>query len=415
VRITTAETATERRSGAFQALRRGVDAVERFWEPPDELLLDAGKSAELVIARIRLALTGLLLLIPIQNLMVAPPEERAQHVTGFWITLVAVVISILVYLLVRRDKRQPWLPVVTSVTDVTLVSFALIVFAFIGDPHQVVNSKITFETYFLALGATCLRYDARVAMTAGVLAIVQYMATVVFVWSNFPLDLVGGVSPYGRFQWSDQISRVILLGTATALNVTIVRGLQRQRILSSSDPLTGLFNRRFFDTYLASEVQRAERYRTPFTVAMIDVDYFKRFNDSFGHAAGDDALRTVSRVLQHTVRQSDLIARYGGEELVALFRETEAEPAVERVEEIRQAVAVTPITIDRDKGLTAKVTVSAGVASWPADGLTPRELLVAADLRLFKAKANGRNQVVGPPGSVRVELGAQPGSSHNGH
>jgi diguanylate cyclase (GGDEF)-like protein len=383
-------------------LARRFEQLERFWEPPDDFLLDAGKSAELLIARIRLGLTLLLLLIPFANLAFAPADERPQHLTGLWITLIAVVVSFLVYLLVRRDQRQPWLPVVTSVTDVCLVTFALVVFAFIGDPHQVVNSKITFETYFLALGATCLRYDARVALVAGVLVIVQYLACVVFVVSTFPLDQAGGLSPYGRFQWSDQISRVILLATATALNVAIVRGLQRQRLLSSSDALTGLFNRRFFDDHLASEVQRAERYQSPFTIAMIDVDHFKQFNDSYGHAAGDEALRAVSRVLQRTVRRSDVVARYGGEELVALFRETAADPAVERVEELRQAVAATPIAVDRAGTATAHVTVSAGVASWPADGLTPQDLMVAADLRLFKAKANGRNRVVGPRGPMPV-------------
>jgi diguanylate cyclase (GGDEF)-like protein len=380
--------------------RRMTGVIDTFWEPPDEFLIDAGKAAEIVISRIRLGLTVALLGIPVANLLLAPIEERSQHVTGLWITLVAVTVSLAVYILVRQDRRQRWLPLATSVIDVSLVSFALVVFAFIGDPNQVVNSKITFETYFLALGATCLRYDARVALVAGILVIVEYMACVTYVATNFVLDVAGGVSPYGRFEWSDQISRVILLATATTLNVAIVRGLQRQRLLSSSDPLTGLFNRRFFDDYLANEIRRAERYQTPFTVAMLDVDHFKRFNDTYGHAVGDMALRTVARVLQETVRRSDLVARYGGEELVALFRETEAEPAVERVEAIRHAVAAAPL-VANGPGLPARVTVSAGVASWPADGLSPQELLVAADLRLFKAKAHGRNRVVGPRGPVR--------------
>src|SRR5262245_22600460 len=218
--------------------RRMAAVIDSFWEPPDEFLIDAGKSAEIVISRIRLGLTVALLGIPVANLLFAPLEEREQHVTGLWITLVAVIVSLAVYILVRQDRRQRWLPLATSVTDVSLVTFALVMFAYIGDPNQVVNSKITFETYFLALGATCLRYDARVALVAGILVIVEYMAVVTYVATNFPLDVTGGISPYGRFEWSDQISRVILLATATTLNVAIVRGLQRQRLLSSSDPLT---------------------------------------------------------------------------------------------------------------------------------------------------------------------------------
>jgi two-component system, cell cycle response regulator len=129
--------------------------LRHFWEAPDQFLLDAGKHGEMLIAKIRIGLTLLLLAIPIANLVLAVPEEREQHRTGFWITFMAFGLSVLVYLMVARDRRERWLPIATSLFDVSLISFALFVYAFIGDPHQVVNSKITFDTYFIALTGTC--------------------------------------------------------------------------------------------------------------------------------------------------------------------------------------------------------------------------------------------------------------------
>ena len=368
-----------------------------FWQPPDRFLIDAGRQGELLIARIRFTLTLLLLLVPLAHLALAPASEREQHVTSFFITLFAVGVAGLVYLIVARDRREDWLPLATSVLDVTLVSGALAVYAFLSDPLQVVNSKVTFDAYFIAIGATCLRYDRRVSLVAGLTAMAEYLLIVVLVTVAFALQTGAGIaSPYGRFQWSDQVSRIVLLATATGLAVYIVRGMQRQRELSTADPLTGIFNRRFFDDYFENELLRASRYDVPVAVAMIDVDHFKRFNDVWGHATGDRALKTVARVLLRAVRRSDLVARYGGEEFVVVFRETEAEEAVGRVEEIRRAVEAEPLLVARTTG-PARITVSAGVASWPADGLTAEALLAAADKRLFEAKDRGRNRVVGPP------------------
>ena len=183
--------------------------------------------------------------------------------------------------------------------------------------------------------------------------------------------------------------------TATALNVYVVRGIQKQRELSNADPLTGLFNRRFFDDYFSSEISRAARFQGRMSVAMIDVDWFKQFNDRFGHAAGDVALRKVARALQLAVRRSDLVARYGGEEFVVLLRETDPGQALDRVEQIRQAVQSEVHQIGDARPV--HITVSAGVASWPQDGSTVGDLVAAADRRLFEAKDAGRNRVIGPP------------------
>ena len=247
--------------------------------------------------------------------------------------------------------------------------------------------------YFLALAGTCLRYDKRVALLAGVIALLQFSGTILFVTTYFPLNVPGVTSIYGRFQWSDQVSRVIVLVIATALNVYIVHGIQTQHTLSNADPLTGVFNRRFFDEHCQSELLRAARLDVPLSVAMIDVDHFKQFNDEFGHAAGDHALRVVSRALELAVRRRDLVARYGGEEFVVIFRDTAAPDAFARAERIRESVARQVLSHGASE--PRPITVSAGVASYPADGTTLVELLAEADRRLFAAKRDGRNRVVG--------------------
>ncbi len=391
--------ATRRPSGTFPVPvpRTFGQRFRAFWHRPDDFLIDAGKAGELVIARIRLAVTLILLLIPLGNLATAPLAERETHLTGLLVTVFAVGIAVLVYLLVARDRRQAWLPLATSVLDVTLISTALLIFGFRVDPLQSVNSLVTFDTYFLAIAATCLRYDRRVALLAGMTAVLQYAIIVGIVAATLGPDS-GDTTRYGQFGWSDQISRMINLSLATAIAVYIVRAMQRQRELSTSDSLTGVFNRRFFDDYFANELERASRYRTPFAVAMIDVDHFKQFNDTYGHAVGDRALRAVARALQRAIRRSDLVARYGGEEFIAVFRETGAAQAFERVEGIRQAIETEPLPVARASG-PARVTVSAGVASWPEDGLTAEELIGRADARMFEAKNAGRNRVIGPPKS----------------
>ncbi len=365
-----------------------------MWTEPDAFLLDAGTSAELMIARVRLGLTAVLLSVPVINLIISRPEERITHVTGLGVTLVAVLIALVAYHVVQQGHRQVWLPLATSLMDVTLVSSALVGFSLIGDPHQAVNSKVTFETYFLAIAATCLRYDLRVSVVAGGVAILEYIGVIILVTATHNLDSPQ-YSPweYGRFFWSDQVSRVILLGLHTALCTGIVLRLQRHRRMSNSDRLTGLFNRAYFEEFLSAEVRRSRRYVRHFAVAMVDIDRFKNFNDSYGHAAGDRALKKVAETIQHGVRRSDLVARYGGEEMVLVMPETSLNAARKRLEAIRESVAAEPIQVPK-RVESVRVTVSAGVACWPADGDDPDDLLHTADARLFHAKALGRNRVV---------------------
>ena len=368
--------------------------LQDLWAPPDGYLLDAGSSAELMIAQIRLALTSILLAVPLANLLISGPSETSSHVAGLVITLLAVGFAYWAYRMVQRGQREQWLPLATSLMDVSLVSLALLTFTLIGDPHQAVNSKVTFETYFLAIGATCLRYDLRVSIIAGFVAMLEYGIIILIVVGFHDLGSVA-YAPwiYGRFYWSDQASRLILLTLHTILCTMIVFRLQRHRRLSNSDRLTGLFNRAYFEEFLAAEVRRSRRYSRSFAVAMVDIDRFKNFNDTYGHAAGDMALKAVAVTIQRALRRSDLVARYGGEEMVLVMPETTLSAARKRLEGVREAVASEAIRIPKREE-QVRITVSAGVACWPVDGDDPDDLLHTADARLFHAKALGRNRVV---------------------
>jgi two-component system cell cycle response regulator len=364
----------------------------RLTRPPDELFVEAGASGELLVARIRLFVTSLLLLIPI--LSVWQTKSRLEIFVGFGVTLAAILVSAIMYLLVIRDAGRKWIGFVTSMLDVSLVSAALAAFLVFNAPHTAVNSKVVFEGYFIAIAATTLRYDARVCILAGWLAICEYALIVVYAATHWNLN-----SPfyapfeYGIFDWSTQISRLILLLTATVLSTIVVLRFQRLRLLSTSDRLTGLFNRGYLDEQIAAEVSRAERYKRPLSVAMIDIDHFKQFNDTYGHAAGDVALRRIANAIRRSFRLSDVVARYGGEEFVVVLPETEMGIAIDKLEVIRLVISNTDIKLPA-RETTARLTISAGVACLPADGCEVDKLLRTADARLFEAKRRGRNQLV---------------------
>ena len=367
--------------------------MRRIWQPTDAFLLSAGAKGELLIARSRLLLTALLLLIPL-NAYISYPDARENYV-GIAVSLGSVAFALAVYLAVRREHHRPWLGFATTIFDVTSVSAALAAFMLLDQPLTAVNSKVVFEAYFLAIGATALRYDVRTCFLAGALALAQYMGIVAYADAHWDLNSPA-LAPYtyGTFEWGAQISRLMLLFIAALLSATIVVRAHQLRRLSAIDRLTGLFNRGYFDERVEAELSRARRGQQPLSLVMIDVDHFKRFNDRYGHAAGDTALRTIAALVRNMVRRHDIVSRYGGEEFVVVLPETSADAAVEKLEFIRAAVEAAAIRLPRQQG-SGSLTISAGVSTFPADGVTTDDLLDEADARLFRAKKSGRNRVIG--------------------
>ncbi len=161
--------------------------------------------------------------------------------------------------------------------------------------------------------------------------------------------------------------------------------------LTRIDGLTGLGNRRYFDEYLAAEWKRCQRTQSPLSVLMIDVDHFKRYNDAYGHLAGDDVLKQVAHVIQESsTRSTDLAARFGGEEFVVILTDVPQAGASHVAERMVQGVRDLNIAHGTDR-----VTISVGVATaWPDSEGDPARLVNAADLALFRAKNEGRNRLV---------------------
>jgi len=175
-----------------------------------------------------------------------------------------------------------------------------------------------------------------------------------------------------------------ILATATQN----ARYVDRVRQLAYRDGLTGVFNRRYFDSRLVDEVTRAARYGGGVSVLMVDLDHFKQVNDEFGHMVGDDVLRTVSGIFVRQLRKVDVVCRYGGEEFAVVLPATQGASAAAVAEKLRRAIFNAEFP-----GVPHPVTISIGVAEFPVHGITRDDIVRAADAALYNAKEAGRNQV----------------------
>ncbi|HWT04955.1 MAG TPA: diguanylate cyclase [Xanthomonadales bacterium] len=189
------------------------------------------------------------------------------------------------------------------------------------------------------------------------------------------------------------VSQDVPVADDLALIVTLALAARFLAESAQTDGLTGVANRRTFDARLREEWKRAARERTSLVVAILDIDYFKVFNDRYGHLAGDDALRRVAHAASATLqRAGDRFARYGGEEFAAILPATSLEGGIAAAERIRAAVAA--LAIQHPVGKAGRLTVSVGVAACePAFGGNVQELFAAADRELYRAKAEGRDRV----------------------
>jgi diguanylate cyclase (GGDEF)-like protein len=368
-------------------------AAPPVWARPDPALAAAGIEGEFVVARVRLLAMALLLLAPTWNLIHHP--EDPIHVTGFSVTLAASIAALAIWLTLRRGRWWPWLGFASSAFDVSMVSTALVSFLIVGSPMVALNSKVTFEMYFLAIVATSLRYDARICLMAGLLTLGEYGGLWAYAAARYDLHDPAYVGQSGPYSAVDLSTRLILLGIATILSATIVRRAQRLLYLAAHDRLTGLFNRGHFDRALGGAMESAARAGQPLSLAILDIDHFKQINDLHGHALGDRTLCQVADWLSRAMRRTDMVARYGGEEFVILMPGTPPDAALVRVEALRREIADAPIELS--DGQTLTVNFSAGIAGTPADveATTPKALLTCADARLLAAKRAGRGRCIG--------------------
>jgi diguanylate cyclase (GGDEF)-like protein len=207
--------------------------------------------------------------------------------------------------------------------------------------------------------------------------------------------------PPGSFDASTR--RVLeILANQAAATIQLIKDKERQRQLAVRDGLTGLYNRRAFAELLGAAIASEDRRSGgSLGLVILDLDHFKKLNDTYGHPAGDAALRSLARLLSQHLRRSDHAARYGGEEFVVILPGVDAEHAAWAAERLRAALEKHRVVL---VGARIPLSASLGVAIWPADGKDPEALLASADRALYAAKQAGRNRVV-----AAASLGETPG------
>ncbi len=172
--------------------------------------------------------------------------------------------------------------------------------------------------------------------------------------------------------------------------IELVQANQKLTVMATTDELTKLANRRYILQTLKHECQRAGRYSRPFSLAMIDVDHFKRVNDTYGHDVGDEVLRNLASVLVRVFRNVDCVGRLGGEEFAVCLPETDLEGAMRACERLRTELVATPVEAG---GECVSITASIGLAGFNRETQSPESLMKRADELLYEAKNNGRNRI----------------------
>ena len=184
--------------------------------------------------------------------------------------------------------------------------------------------------------------------------------------------------------------QLIAVHAAGVIDKTIL--FHNTQELAYTDGLTSIFNRRYFDQRYSREILRAKRYKRALSLLMVDIDYFKKYNDTFGHLMGDKVLRKVANIIEEELRRADIVCRYGGEEFVVILPEIDQDNAFRVAEKLRTAVRT--ISFKKNKQPATHVTISIGVASFPDNGNNAEKILEAADKALYRAKELGRDKVV---------------------
>jgi len=183
------------------------------------------------------------------------------------------------------------------------------------------------------------------------------------------------------------------LSLQTANDIRRVALLERETI---TDPLMNIYNRRYMDERLSDEVARSQRYGLPLSVLLLDIDHFKNVNDHYGHQAGDEALKFLGKLILSAVRESDLVTRYGGEEILVITPNTPEKSALVLAERLRKYVESRELVLANERGgrRAIKLTVSVGVSSVSGQDFSAAQLISQVDKALYQAKEQGRNRVV---------------------
>ena len=194
----------------------------------------------------------------------------------------------------------------------------------------------------------------------------------IYELSGFFLRTDGGGAEKGRFQ-------------------LIIRDITEEIRMSTVDTLTNIYNKRFIHEFLVKEIERSKRMNNRFSIVICDMDDFKKINDTLGHLSGDIVLKSFSELIVSTIRNQDVVGRYGGDEFMLILPETDRATALQIIDRLRDNIEKMEVPVMKNR--IAKITASFGIATFPEDGISSDDLLIASDERLYKAKSNGKNTV----------------------
>ena len=214
------------------------------------------------------------------------------------------------------------------------------------------------------------------------------------VWDGITLGVLNVESRLPNAYGPSDMALLSTVAEQAAASLGNARLHEQTRHLAMTDPHTGLYNYRYYQDQVTAMVRDSQISGLPFAVIMLDIDHFKRVNDTYGHPTGDAVLEQVARVLRDACRQGDLSYRYGGEEFAITLPGAHADVALRVAERMREKVAAFPFITKSGRRLEFPITVSVGLACFPRDGMSHVDLLLAADKALYSAKSAGRNCVV---------------------
>lgn len=352
---------------------------------------------------VSMALLALVLMVCSAGVMLmiaaASSEVNAAAVHG-WAAISVGGLAVMTAFIRSGATARLLDPSLTVPQMVWTITSGAVAYVLAGDARGVVPSVLAMILFFGTFGLTVAE-----VIGIGVYALLAF-ACAVAATARY------GEGPFGYLDMAYAFMVVIVLSGSIALNLRIQRirarlreqrealahALAVNRELATHDELTGLSNRRALQDLMELEHRRSLRHGRTMLLAQLDIDHFKRINDAFGHATGDRALQAFASVVRASVRDTDVLARWGGEEFVLLLPETRLEDARELLERLRQAVAA--MEIPHVEG-TLRMTVSIGVAAHlPGD--TVDMTLERADQALYTAKSLGRNRIAVAPATPRV-------------
>jgi diguanylate cyclase (GGDEF)-like protein len=382
-------------------ISRGRDMLVAAWrwliEPPasigkPERRLQAGLMMGMLLVLMAIGLLSLAL--SFLGLYSRLDESEAEVMQLRWITLGAVLLLAVEYAL-SRTVHFPWAAVMAVGTVLSSIFVVVIM-----------SPTVLQYVFFLVLGGLMASLFLSTRAT-GIIFIMTFVGVLMLprlapgysiennIYALFFIASIGGLVLMAASLRQRYIEQIDLQ------TQQLVHSEARLRDLSVHDALTGLFNRRYLEESLTLELIRAARKRSPVGIIMVDIDHFKQFNDTDGHAAGDEVLVQVGSFLRAHVRESDVTCRYGGEEFILILPEAPSKITQVRAQSMQEDIQ--GLRVEHQGQVLGAITLSLGVAGFPEHGTTMETILKAVDTALYRAKREGRNRVVlADPETVRA-------------